>query len=201
MKSRSAASAILPPLALALLMGWSILLSEGVYGFRPFMNLEAIILVGLGTLLCLWTAYPLREIYHALKAAISRAGAPDDAEAERYSSILRFAANTSVGLGALTSLLSTILMLASIEDVSQVPRRLALALASLFFSLVLSEIIFMPLSRRVRETAPDAGSHPAHDPLSGGRRHLIALLAAGVPLFSCFTILWALEVALRQSRP
>ena len=190
MKTRTAASAILPLFGLAMLAGLAIICSEGIRGLKPFFNIEAILLVVLGTLPCLWIAYPMQDIFQALKAAVSGKAAAE-ADAQRYSALLRAAADTSLGLGALVSLFGMILMLSSIEDASAVPRRLALLLSAIFYGLCLSEIIFMPLSRRILNSHQHAGTS---DPVGHrGRSLLIAFLAAGTILSSTMTVLYALE--------
>ena len=195
MKPRNAASAILPVLALAFLWSFSIIWSEGVAGFAPLANIEGVLLVGLGTLLCLWIAHPFRDIFRSLWTAIVRGKAADSGEAEYFSSILRHAADVSVGMGAITALLGMIILLNAVEDVTAVPRRLAFLLASLFYGLILSECVFIPLSRRLLNR--NAGSEHGNQPGNMGRRRLmIAFLTAGAIITSTVTVLWALQQAL-----
>lgn len=132
------------------LLGLSVYCAEGPAGFKPFLNLEALLLVVGGTGLALNVAYPAGEVWRALARTAAGSPAGDEEEARRWGEILRHGADSAVGMGGLGTLLGMILMLSSIEDVSAVPRRMALALAALFYGLLLSEAFFVPLSRRVR---------------------------------------------------
>lgn len=194
MQRRGAVSFVLPSLLLAAVTVWSVILAEGLPGLKPFMNLEAVLTVLGGTAACLAVAYPPAEVWDAVWSSIL--GRPADGEeAERSGSILRFGADCAMGMGGVATLLGTILMLASIEDVSAVPRRMALSLAAGFYGLVLSEAFFMPLCRRILRRPP---GHRLVLVDTGARRFLVALVVIGGGLMQFFIILYALSAALNK---
>lgn len=175
-------------------IGWSAFLiltvfhAEGASGFKPFLNLEALMLVAGGTSLCLGVSFPMGEAWRAVAAAVAGRPAADEDEARRWGEILRHGADSAVGMGGLATLLGMILMLTSIDDVSAVPRRMALALTALFYGLTLSEAFFIPLSRRVR--GPDL-TLKLPPPSGGQRRLIVGLGAGGGTLLSFFVLLYA----------
>lgn len=187
---------------------WGCLLSgvvfhaEGIGGFKPLANLEALFLVLSGTALCLCSAYPARDVWRAVSRAAAGNPSSDEEEARVWVGILRHGADSAVGMGAASTLLGMILMLSAIDDISAVPRRMALSLAAALYGLLLSEAIFVPLARRVR--GPDLTLRlPTPD---GGRRRMaIGLGAVGSSALSFFVILYALSAAvakdLRPSPP
>lgn len=154
----------------------SIYLGEGWYGFRPFINIEAGLLVFGGTFLLTWTAYPLKEIFRPSKPEV-----------------LLYAAGCAAAMGALTTVLGMILMLASVEDVAQVPRRMALALMGLFFGIVLAEVILVP--RAARLAAAGAPENKTAAQGGSGKRAFLWFLTLGVVSFSMMTVLFALSLA------
>ena len=160
-------------LLVIILIGFSVYLAEGVRGVGLFLNLEAVVLVFGGTFFLTWTAYPLKEIF--------RPAGPE---------VLLHAAGCAIAMGALTTVLGTILMLASIDDISQVPRRLALALSGLFFGLLLSEVVLAPQAARLT-----AAGNPENKPNAqpgAGKRVLLSLFALGVAVFNIMLVLFAL---------
>ncbi|KAF0125495.1 MAG: hypothetical protein FD189_2071 [Elusimicrobia bacterium] len=168
------AGGVLKQMLVVFMIGVAIFLAEGTGGFRPFLNLEAFLLVFGGTFLLTWTAYPLKEIFRP-----SGPGA------------LLHAAGCAAAMGALTTILGMILMLASIDDIMCVPRRLALAFSGLFFGLLLSEVILAPIAARVAarggQAAGEAGAQSG-----AGKRVFLGLLALGIALFSMMFVLYSL---------
>lgn len=164
------------------LMVVSIYLGEGASGLRPFVNFEAILLVFGGTFLLTWTAYPLKEIF--------RPSRPE---------VLMYAAGCAAAMGALTTVLGLILILSSVDDVAQVPRRMALALTGLFFGLVLAEVILVPKAARLAAAGAQTENRPSAQP-GGGKRLFLSLLALGVVSFSLMTALYAMSSALAETR-
>lgn len=176
MDKRGAWSFLLPLGGLSLLTVLCILHCEGIAGFRPFLNLEALLLVSFGTAACLQVAYPFREVLRAfLMSALARPAEEED-EARRWSAILRHAADSAMGMGGAGALLGMILMLSGIDDVAAVPRRMALLLVSVFYGMLLSEALFMPLARRVRGPSLTLCLPPGD---GGGRRRYVVGLGAG----------------------
>ncbi|MBU2574860.1 MAG: MotA/TolQ/ExbB proton channel family protein [Elusimicrobia bacterium] len=151
--------------------------SEGLWGFKPFLYLAALVLVFGGTFFLTWTAYPLKEMF--------RPSGPE---------VLLHAAGCAAAMGALATVLGMILILSSIDDVSRVPRRMALALDGLFFGLLLSEVILAPMAARLAASGKPENKPPAQ---SGGRKRLfISLFSLGIVLFSMMTVLFALTSGL-----
>jgi len=164
-------------LSVVILIVVSIYLAEGLTGFIPFLNIEAFVLVFGGTFLLTWTAYPLKEIF--------RPSGPGP---------LLHAAGCAMAMGALTTILGIILMLASIDDVVQVPRRLGMALSGLFFGLLLSEVVLAPIAARLA-AAVSTGNKTGAQP-GAGKRVFLGLLAFGAVMFSVMTALFSLTSVL-----
>lgn len=181
--------------------GWALFLiitifyAEGRPGFRPFLNVEALLLAWGGTALCLSIPYPFGEVLRAVFRTARGVPAGDEEEARRWGEILRHGADSALGMGGAATMLGMILMLASIEDVSFVPRRMALSLTGVFYGLLLSEAFFVPLSRRVR--GPDL-SLRLPPPGGSQRRLLVGLGSGGSALLSIFVILHSLSAALNK---
>jgi chemotaxis protein MotA len=189
--------------------------SEGMNGFKPFMNLEAIFIVMGGTVCATLVNYPLSQVigvgkiigktlmthvgddtseivvtfvnltakakkdgFLALQADIKNIKDPflrrgvqlvvDGADhefirnmleteigfiRERHKSgaeILNALGTYSPAFGIIGTVLGMIMMLSSIEDVSQVPRRMALALSAAFYGLGSGYLIFLPMGGKLR---------------------------------------------------
>ena len=118
-------------LFVVLLMMISIYLSQGVMGFAPFINLEAILLVFGGTFLLTWTAFPLREIFRASRPAA-----------------LRHAADCAIGMGILAMLLHAATMLWAGEPTPGIIKHFAPALAGPFYGYLLAKVILGPIAAR-----------------------------------------------------
>lgn len=191
---RRGAFSFVGPVALwASLLVATIFHSEGTYGFKPFLNLEALLLVGCGTIFCLNVAYPLGDVLRAVVRTARGLPAGDEDEARRWGDILRHGADSAMGMGGAATLLGMILMLTSIDDISAVPRRMALSLTAIFYGLMLSEAFFVPLARRVR--SPDL-TLKLPSPGGGKRRLLVGLGSVGSAVLSFFVILYSLSSAL-----
>jgi len=139
-----ALKAVLAPAFVVLLMIMMVVYSEGMRGIAVFLNLEALVLVVLGTLLPLLAAYPLSEIGRALSAALG-----SGESSGRSAEVLDFAADCALAMGWVGTLLGVIWMLASIKDVAMLPRRMALALDSLLFGLLFAKLVLAPSARRL----------------------------------------------------
>lgn len=177
----------------ASLIAATIFHAEGTRGFLPFLNLEALFLVLGGTLCCLSVAYPAGTIFRAVVRASRGLPAGDEEEARLWGEVLRHGADSAMGMGGGATILGMILMLSSIDDISAVPRRMALSLTAIFYGLMLSEAFFVPLARRVR--GPDL-TLKLPFPGGGQRRLLIGLGSAGSAVLSFFVILYSLSSAL-----
>jgi chemotaxis protein MotA len=198
----------------------SVLLAEGIKGFVPFLNIEALFVVMGGTFCALLVNYPLREV---LKLAKVTKKVLTSTEQEDMTSIITtfvelskkaraegflalennvknmtndflkrgvqmvidgldkdFIANmmeTELGLirerhtvgqeiftalgtyspafGIIGTVLGMILMLNSISDVQEVPRRMALALAAAFYGLGSGYLIFLPMSGKLKRKSDE----------------------------------------------
>ncbi|MBI5624000.1 MAG: hypothetical protein HY924_09495 [Elusimicrobia bacterium] len=121
---------------------------EGMLGLRPFINVEAIVLVVGINFLIVWISHPFRDILRAMWLGLCH-GQMSEAEAGRTRSVLEAAADAAVSAGVVATLLGTILVLSGVEELLQVPRRLALALTALFYGVLLSKCVLAPLARRL----------------------------------------------------
>ncbi|MDO8806592.1 MAG: hypothetical protein Q7R35_19440 [Elusimicrobiota bacterium] len=117
---------------LVLLFIVSVYLDRGLMGLAPFINFEAILLVFGGTFLLTWTAFPLSEMF-----------SPTGPRA------LRHAAGCAIGLGVLYVMLTMIPVLWVGEAAAVLTKRFSLALAGLFYGLLLSKVILTPLAARL----------------------------------------------------
>jgi chemotaxis protein MotA len=197
----------------------TIYLSEGPAGFKPFMNMEALLMVMGGTFCATLVNYPLgqvvglgkilrkvlfspgedtsdivgtfvtlsqkakREGFLALQADVKniqndflRRGIQlvvDGADQEFIRNMLEtelgfirerhkvgaeiFASlgTYAPAFGIIGTVLGMIMMLSSIEDVSAVPKRMALALAAAFFGLGSGYLIFLPMSGKLRRRSEE----------------------------------------------
>lgn len=164
-------------LFLVLLIVVSVYLQAGLRGFMPFLNVEAFLLVFGGTFLLAWTAYPLKELF-----------SPSGPEPITY------AAGCAAAMGALTTVLGLVLMLAELNDIAQIGRRMSYVFSALFFGLLLSEVILAPIAARLA-----AAAEPENKPgprAAGGRRLFLTLLALGAASFGMMTLLFSLASAL-----
>ncbi|TPW19877.1 MAG: hypothetical protein FD126_2247 [Elusimicrobia bacterium] len=184
-----------PAAALAFILVGTVYHAEGTYGFKPFVNLEALLLVLCGTLFCLSVAFPLSEAFRAVIRTSRGLPAGDEDEARRWGEILRHGADSAMGMGGAATLLGMILMLSSLDDISAVPRRMALSLVAMFYGLMLSEAFFAPLARRVR--GPDLTLR-IPPPGGGQRRMMMAMGSVGSSVLTLFVILYALSAAVAK---
>lgn len=162
--------------------------SEGAAGLRPFLNLEALAVVLAGTLGIVGASHPLRSFMRAVSQSLRE---DPSREHERWSSseLLSTGARAAVTSGLIGTALGVILLLASIDDVAMIPRRLALALSAGFYGLLLSEFILAPMARRL---AP-AARGPAD---AAGPRQAMGAASVGLALLALFVILFALSAPL-----
>jgi chemotaxis protein MotA len=198
---------------------FSVILSEGVKGFIPFMNYEALLVVMGGTFCALLVNYPIQQVlrmFKVTKVVLQNTGEntteiittfvnlskkartggflslESDVRSIRDDFLKRgvqmvvdgqekeFIANmleTEIGFirerhkvgqeiftalgtyapafGIIGTVLGMILMLNSITDVEEVPRRMALALASAFYGLGSGYLIFLPMSGKLRRRSDE----------------------------------------------
>lgn len=197
----------------------AILQAEGVKGFVPFANMEALLLVMGGTFCATLVNYPLKQIvglgkilrkvllqggvdttgivgtfvslsqkakregFLALQAEV--AAIPDDfmrrgvqlvidgQEAEFIRNMLETElgfirerhkigqeifnsmGTYSPAFGIIGTVMGMVLMLNSIDDISAVPRRMALALAAAFYGLASGYLLFLPMGGKLRRRSEE----------------------------------------------
>ena len=189
--------------------------SEGMAGFKPFMNMEAIFIVMGGTFCATLVNYPLAQVIGVgkiIKKTLLSHGEDDTSEIvvtfvnlaqkakkegflalqadlknikndflrrgvqlvvdgadhefirnmleteigfirERHkggAEILNALGTYSPAFGIIGTVLGMIMMLGSIDDVAQVPRRMALALSAAFYGLGSGYLIFLPMGGKLR---------------------------------------------------
>lgn len=193
--------------------------AEGVAGFKPFANMEALLLVLGGTFCATLVNYPLKRLIGLGKVVrkVMFQGAEDTtpivgtfvafaqkAKREGFLSLqqdvsgikddfqkrglqlvidgadqefIRNMLETEIGFirerhkvgmemfnamgtyapafGIIGTVLGMIIMLASIDDVSKVPQRMALALAAAFYGLGAGYLIFLPMAGKLRRRSEE----------------------------------------------
>lgn len=197
----------------------SIYMGDGLAGFKPFMNMEALIMVMGGTLCATLVNYPMSQVIgvgkiikktlmshgednsylvitfvnlaqkakkdgflalqgdlKGIKNDFLRRGVQlvvDGADhefirnmleteigfiRERHkggAEILNAMGTYSPAFGIIGTVLGMIMMLASIDDVAAVPRRMALALAAAFYGLGSGYLIFLPMGGKLRRRSEE----------------------------------------------
>jgi len=193
--------------------------SEGLVGFKPFMNMEAIFIVLGGTFCALLVNYPLSQVlglFRVLKKVMSNTAIDTQ---EIVATFVRFAKKartdgflsleeelkatkddflkrgvqlvidgadkeftqsmmeTELGFlrerhkvgqeifsslgtyapafGIIGTILGMILMMSTLDDVSQVPRRMALCLSAAFFGLGSGYLLFLPMAGKLRRRSEE----------------------------------------------
>lgn len=162
--------------------------AEGGAGLKPFLNVEALAVVLIGTLGIVGASHPLPSFARAV--AVSLRAEPDSEERWRAAEVLGTGARAAVTAGLLGTGLGLILLLSSVSDVTEIPRRLALAMSSGVFGLFLSEFVLAPMARR----CAGAPRGPADEALA---RHSMAAAGLGAAGLTLFAILYALSASLR----
>ncbi|OGR66635.1 MAG: hypothetical protein A2X31_04765 [Elusimicrobia bacterium GWB2_63_22] len=197
----------------------SVYLQEGIAGFKPFMNIEAFLIVMGGTFCALLVNFPLSSVIGSgkiLKKVLTTKGEdtsklvttfvslsqkakkegflalePDvktidndflkrgvqlvidgadhefirnmleteiDFIRERHKNgreIFNALGTYAPAFGIIGTVLGMILMLSSIDDVAQVPRRMALALAAAFYGLASGYWLFMPMGGKLKNRSDE----------------------------------------------
>ncbi|MBI3550294.1 MAG: MotA/TolQ/ExbB proton channel family protein [Elusimicrobia bacterium] len=197
----------------------AILVQEGVKGFVPFMNMEALLVVMGGTFCATLVNYPLRQVVGlgGILRKVLRSGDEDTsqivntfvtlsqkAKKEGFLSLqadvraipndflrrgvqlvidgsdqefIRNMLETELGFirerhkvgqeifnamgtyspafGIIGTVLGMILMLSTISDVAEVPRRMALALAAAFYGLGSGYLLFLPMGGKLRRRSEE----------------------------------------------
>lgn len=201
------------------LMIATILVAEGVAGFKPFLNIEAIFIVMGGTFCALLVNYPIKQVLNTIKV-LKNVIRPNEEDSTQFISIfvnlsmkarqrgmlaleedlkkidddflkrglrlvvdgadqdfIRNMLETEIGFikerhkvgqeifnalgtyapafGIIGTVLGMILMLSSIDDVAEVPRRMALALAAAFFGLGSGYLLFLPMAGKLKRRSED----------------------------------------------
>lgn len=193
--------------------------AEGIKGFAPFMNAEAIFIVMGGTICALLVNYPLSQVFGVFKVLkkVMRSDTVDTQEI--VTTFVRFAKKArtdgflslqeevkgvkddflkrgvqlvidgadkefiqnmmetelgfirerhkvgqeifnslgtySPAFGIIGTILGMILMMSTLDDVSQVPRRMALCLSAAFFGLGSGYMLFLPMAGKLRRKSEE----------------------------------------------
>jgi chemotaxis protein MotA len=197
----------------------SILLGEGVAGFKPFLNYEAFLIVMGGTFCALLVNYPIAQVFGIFKVLKKVLNSGGEDTSEIVSTFVTFAKkgrtdgflalegdvklvkndflkrgvqfvvdgsdqefirnmmDTELGFirerhkvgqeifnslgtygpafGIIGTVLGMILMLNSISDVEEVPRKMALCLAAAFFGLGSGYMFFLPMAGKLRRRSEE----------------------------------------------
>jgi len=197
----------------------TIVLAEGMSGFKPFMNPEAIFIVMGGTLCALMVNYPLSQVTGIFKVLKKVMSSSTFDTRDIVSTFVRFAKKartdgflsleeeikatkddflkrgvqlvidgadkefiqnmmeTEIGFvrerhkvgqeifnalgmyapafGIIGTILGMILMMANLDDVAAVPRRMALALSAAFWGLGSGYLIFIPMAGKLRRRSDE----------------------------------------------
>ena len=197
----------------------SILLGEGVSGFKPFMNYEAMLIVMGGTFCALLVDYPISQVFGLFKVLRKVMTSSGEDTSEIVTTFVNFAKKgrtegflalesdvkavrndflkrgvqlvidgsdqefirnmmeTEVGFieerhkvgqeifnslgtyspafGIIGTVLGMVLMLNSISNVEEVPRRMALCLAAAFFGLGSGYMFFLPMAGKLRRRSEE----------------------------------------------
>lgn len=161
-------------LAAVVLIGSVIGIHQGAAGF-----IETLLLVFGGTFLLAWAAYPLKELF-----------SPSGPKPVLY------AADCAAAMGALTTIPGMILMLASVDDVTRLPLRMALAFSGVFFGLLISEVLLAPAAARLAARAGRVENGSGAQ-FGARKRVFIGLLVLTIALLAKMTVLYALNASLR----
>jgi len=197
----------------------SIMLGEGVAGFKPFLNYEAALIVLGGTICAIFVNYPMSQVFGLFKVLkkVLTTGGEDTSEivttfvnfakkgrTEGFLALegdvkslkndflkrgvqlvidgsdqefIRNMMETEVGFieerhkvgaeifnslgtyspafGIIGTVLGMVLMLNSISNVEEVPRRMALCLAAAFFGLGSGYMLFLPMAGKLRRRSEE----------------------------------------------
>jgi chemotaxis protein MotA len=197
----------------------SVLLGEGVAGFKPFLNYEAFLVVMGGTFCALLVNYPISQVFGLIKVLKKVMSSSAEDTSEIITTFVNFAKKgrtegflalegdvkllkndflkrgvqlvidgsdqefirnmmetelgfirerhkvgqeifTALGtyspaFGIIGTVLGMILMLNSITEVEEVPRRMALCLAAAFFGLGAGYLIFLPMAGKLRRRSEE----------------------------------------------
>jgi chemotaxis protein MotA len=197
----------------------SILLGEGIAGFKPFLNYEAFLIVMGGTFCSLLVNYPIAQVFGLMKVLKKVMATSGEDTSEIITTFVNFAKkgrtdgflalegdvklvkndflkrgvqlvidgsdqefirnmmDTELGFirerhkvgqeifnslgtyspafGIIGTVLGMILMLNSISNVEEVPRRMALCLAAAFFGLGSGYMFFLPMAGKLRRRSEE----------------------------------------------
>src|ERR1700704_4757542 len=197
----------------------SVLMGEGVAGFKPFLNYEAFLIVMGGTFCAILVNYPIAQVFGMMKILkkVMTSGGEDTSEIvttfvnfakkgrtegflalegdvkllkndflkrgvqlvidgsdqefirnmmetelgfirERHevgAEIFNSLGTYSPAFGIIGTVLGMILMMSSISNVEEVPRRMALCLAAAFFGLGSGYMFFLPMAGKLRRRSEE----------------------------------------------
>jgi flagellar motor component MotA len=123
-------------------------------GGRPviFLNIPSFVMVAGGTGALGLMSYGAKEFFHAvlvLRIVIVRS--PRGLLRQRDADILRGLAVFSYASGVIGTMIGAVQILASLDDLSQLGPRFAVALLTVFYAILLSEAVFRPVARIIED--------------------------------------------------
>ena len=176
-------------LGLVSLIGFVVYYEAGLGGFYAFVNIPGIVLLVIGTTLATLMTFTVSEIFLSFKCALFNNKKWSKEQLVCARQMFSGLCNTSVAFGCIGTIISLIMILRTIEDAAVVPKRLALALSTLFFGLFISEIVFAPLKRNVEKYYSVLGISESSNRI----RILLVALCVFVLISALFAILYAMN--------
>ncbi len=123
-------------------------------GGRPviFLNIPSFVMVAGGTGALGLMSYGAKEFFHAVLALrIVIVRLPRDMLRQRDADVLRGLTLYSYASGVIGTMIGAVQMLASTDDLSQVPYGVAVCLLTVFYPILLSEAVFRPVARIIED--------------------------------------------------
>jgi len=149
-----------------------------------FVNLPSAMVVFGGLVFCLLAHFSFAQVKAAFTAPFS--SAPLEAEARKSAvAVLTSARMIAVGLGCVGSLIGLVQMLANMDDPSAIGPAMAVALLTLFYAVLLSELVLGPLAHRVHA----GGAAGTETKLPGQDLTLLVFLLTGASTIGSFFVL------------
>lgn len=132
-----------------IVLAGTIVIGEGMSGFRPFLLAETMAQVVLGTAVVVLFTFPLKTIRETIKVIFS--GNPEaDKEAKvRACDLFHMAARYGLTLGIIATMFGVILTFFSVTEVNVVPIKLGFALTGLFYGFLVY-LFFDLLENRIK---------------------------------------------------
>ena len=147
------------------IMGVALIVAAIVLGspLQAFINGPSLLIV-VGLVLCVGLAnHTTKEVSNAFQVALSNEPV-DPNEGQRHAAVLQTFRIAATGAGITGTFIGFIQMLANMDDPSKIGPAMAVALLTIFYAVLLSELLLGPLINRIHarmNTAPSQASKPA----------------------------------------